>query len=210
MFKTTLRFSVLALAMFAASAQAESVTLTFDDLSSPGDALAKGFQLQKLGQHHAIYFGTAFTPVSPNNTGILAYYALDDQSELISLAPGRTDTFALNSLDLAGLMRGGGFQLNDTLSIQITGTKVDGTVVSASQRLSLTAGQFTTYGSPYFNGFTGLTSIKLSGTGTNNARYVGVDNVSFTITPVPEPETYALLLAGLGVVAAVARKRKTA
>jgi hypothetical protein len=32
---------------------------------------------------------------------------------------------------------------------------------------------------------------------------------AFTVTaPVPEPETYAMLLAGLGVVSAVARRRK--
>jgi hypothetical protein len=30
------------------------------------------------------------------------------------------------------------------------------------------------------------------------------------VTPVPEPETYALLLAGLGVVGFMARRRKSA
>lgn len=33
-------------------------------------------------------------------------------------------------------------------------------------------------------------------------------NVNATVTPVPEPETYAMLLAGLGIMGAVARRRK--
>lgn len=35
-----------------------------------------------------------------------------------------------------------------------------------------------------------------------------MDNLSVSITPVPEPETYAMLLAGLGIMGAVARRRK--
>ncbi|CAM8670038.1 PEP-CTERM protein-sorting domain [Comamonadaceae bacterium] len=35
-----------------------------------------------------------------------------------------------------------------------------------------------------------------------------VQGESFPVTPVPEPETYAMLLAGLGVLGAVARRRK--
>ena len=31
-----------------------------------------------------------------------------------------------------------------------------------------------------------------------------------TVTPVPEPETYALMLAGLGIVGAIARRRRRA
>ena len=35
-----------------------------------------------------------------------------------------------------------------------------------------------------------------------------LDNVKMTVTPVPEPEAYAMLLAGLGIIGAVARRRK--
>jgi len=33
---------------------------------------------------------------------------------------------------------------------------------------------------------------------------------NYTVTPVPEPETYAMLLAGLGVMGAIARRRSRA
>ena len=35
-------------------------------------------------------------------------------------------------------------------------------------------------------------------------------NHAFLLTPVPEPETYAMLLAGLGLLGFMARRRKTA
>ena len=35
-----------------------------------------------------------------------------------------------------------------------------------------------------------------------------LDNVKLVAAPIPEPETYAMLLAGLGVVGAMARRRK--
>jgi hypothetical protein len=49
-------------------------------------------------------------------------------------------------------------------------------------------------------------TFRLSGD-TNGGGYVALDNL--VLTPVPEPETYALLLAGLGLLAVVGRRRKT-
>lgn len=45
----------------------------------------------------------------------------------------------------------------------------------------------------------------------NSAYNVGIDNIDYSVTatpPVPEPETYAMLMAGLGLVGFMARRRK--
>jgi len=46
----------------------------------------------------------------------------------------------------------------------------------------------------------------VSGTGTGTAG--GFYTVTSTVTPVPEPETYALMLAGIGAMGFVARRRR--
>lgn len=58
----------------------------------------------------------------------------------------------------------------------------------------------------------GTYQVKVSGTGITgaNASYGGVLVATPVAAPVPEPETFAMLLAGLGVVGFVARRRKQA
>lgn len=49
---------------------------------------------------------------------------------------------------------------------------------------------------------------KLEVFGTTGAQYVGGITNLANLAPVPEPESYAMLLAGLGVMGAVARRRR--
>ncbi len=42
----------------------------------------------------------------------------------------------------------------------------------------------------------------------SNGTQVNFDNVRLNVSPVPEPETYALILAGLGLVGIAARRRR--
>jgi len=42
----------------------------------------------------------------------------------------------------------------------------------------------------------------------DSANDVGIDNIVFSVTAVPEPETYAMMLAGLGLVGAFARRTR--
>jgi len=193
--------------LWGSAAQAQTITLSFDDIAAPSGTLASGVQLQHSSNTHFVVSGAGYL-VSPVPAGqFLAYYGLGSQNETLRLAPGTTGTFALLSLDLAGMLGGGGGTLADQLSIHITGTRLNGSVVSALQPLALTPGRFTRYDSSYFAGFTELTSVQFSGIGASYARYVGVDNITLNITPVPEPETYALLLAGLGLVLAARRRQ---
>ncbi len=64
--------------------------------------------------------------------------------------------------------------------------------------------------------FTGMETLSLSTPGIAYAIFGAIDAINgssvyadnFTITPIPEPETYAMLLAGLGLLGFTARRRK--
>jgi hypothetical protein len=53
-----------------------------------------------------------------------------------------------------------------------------------------------------------LTGNQVSITLNRGNRWVFVDEISFNAAPVPEPETYAMMLAGLGVMVSATRRRK--
>ncbi len=43
-----------------------------------------------------------------------------------------------------------------------------------------------------------------------DAEYNGINSINFSVTPVPEASTYAMMLAGLGLVGLIARRRQPA
>jgi hypothetical protein len=55
--------------------------------------------------------------------------------------------------------------------------------------------------------FPSITSISWAGFGSG-AHYYGVDNFTFSAAAIPEPESYAMLLAGLALLGFMARRRK--
>jgi hypothetical protein len=52
----------------------------------------------------------------------------------------------------------------------------------------------------------GITSLSF----TNSSSIDAFEVANFSITPIPEPETYALMLAGLAALGFVSKRRKQA
>ncbi|MYM27325.1 PEP-CTERM sorting domain-containing protein [Duganella sp. CY15W] len=70
-----------------------------------------------------------------------------------------------------------------------------------------TVGNDNPNGPSSFNGsWTGASGIRIEW--EDNAYNVGIDNITYSMAPVPEPETYAMLIAGLAALGVVARRRK--
>lgn len=98
------------------------------------------------------------------------------------------------------------------LTESATGKKVD-----KETRLNLNDTSSTTSGSYLwtFSNLVANTSYTLSLGGkwagvSDSGKWSLTAAPSVSITPVPEPETYAMFLAGLGVIGMIARRRKTA
>jgi hypothetical protein len=69
-------------------------------------------------------------------------------------------------------------------------------------------GSYGATGNPDFVGAV-VTAVTGSGVLKGTIAYDGRDLVVATLAPVPEPETYAMLLAGLGILGATARRQRS-
>lgn len=96
----------------------------------------------------------------------------------------------------------GGYDNADFL--HLVGNLNGGGVVTHDLQLGFGFSPFT------FSDLTNLDSMVISGfvtEGTNNASWA-VDNINYLTAAVPEPETYAMMLAGIGMMGFMVRRRK--
>ena len=112
-------------------------------------------------------------------------------SNNVDLAGGTTYTL---SFDLGGSHRGS----TETVNVNFGSTAASYTLNSADP--------FSTVTLNFTPGSNGSYDISYQNLGGDNVGAL-LDNVS--VSAVPEPETYAMLLAGLGLMGFIARRRKT-
>ncbi len=124
-----------------------------------------------------------------------------------ALEPGS----ALNSIDLTGLMLG----VYNAAGTQVFSASIPQTYAFADTAtgagnsgfvFGLTGASLTELAAVFTSDLrVGLTASAANATGGPETFFVGS---AAAVTPVPEPETYAMMLAGLGAIGFIARRRR--
>lgn len=172
----------------------DSTTLTLNNLGAHS-AVTISFDLYILKS----WDGDSFTSYSPDVWGITLNGATSINTFTTTFSNGYGATQSYPSAYFAGQAAARtGSAANDTLGyagLQGGNTNWGDSIYHMSFTTTHNASTFTAK----------LFGSNLQGVGDESW---GVDNVKVTVSAVPEPETYTMLLAGLGLMGAVARRRK--
>ena len=210
-------------ALFACGAilsiHAQAVTVDFEDVPAYTDVdfSSNGFDFSLVGDGAAITSTGAFcSPQCPDNG--TRYFVAPFGPETTSLTMTKIGggLFGLSSFDGAGAFNFGEGSNSIPNQIDVTGVLAGGGTVYQSFQIDKSTGSngglnFTSYA--FSSGFTNLVSVRFSSSGSEWAEYNGfsVDNVNaIAVSAVPEVETYGMLVAGLGVMGFIARRRRQA
>lgn len=180
--KRTVAVGILAGASFAANA-------TTTDLGTVAFGAPTTFTGSVLGGQQSFSDIFTFTLSEPNASS--GYSVVNFPLSIPELGSFGTVLATLS------LISYGADGLRNTADDQVLKSTVLPSAGNTSDHLSLSWDQ-PLHGPAYLN-ITGVTS------GTLGGLYSG----SISVTPVPEPEAYAMLLAGLGLMGAVVRRRST-
>lgn len=152
-------------------------------------------------------FSSSSNSALVNGNNYLSYGVSNGTTMLVfdgvigSLTVSRVDNgfFALSSLDVGGWLN---LPANSGAKMSFTGFTGSAGVVT-SESLSLSSSSFENF--IVGSSFTNLSSLTMKISGYTSSAYVAIDNL--ILTPVPEAETYAMMLAGLGLLSLVARRK---
>jgi hypothetical protein len=135
-------------------------------------------------------FGGDFLAAGPTSTSPATLTFTNGGVDYVSFLWGSPDTY--NTLTVTSTAPG-------STSQQFTATGLGFSSTNGNQSFS------------QYVQFSGLNGSKILSLAFDNTTATDAfESANYSITPVPEPETYALMMAGLGVVGFIARRRKKA
>ena len=200
--------AVLALSSVAFTAQAQVIDFDGFGLTNLNNSSVAedGFNITHSGSFAQIFpnAGQGATDFSGNGTARLVSF----NTSSISLTSASSSLFGLSRFDGGESWIQAGQAHRWATQIQVVGTYADNSTTVQVFNLDLVKSPL--LGMETFtlnNSFAGgLKKVVFTGIGGNPE--FSLDNIA--VAAVPEPETYALLLAGLGLMGTVARRRRAA
>jgi hypothetical protein len=187
-------------------------SLSFEDVAG---GVKMTFSLANLGTDTNAYDKSLFFNFGPNGfpsgspsqssenaarTGLTFTHFGNDNSGTLSRSSNNQVSAGGGKYDLSFSYTQGAFNSNETSTYVITGN-------GFNNSSPVKAADFEYLSMSKDNSGTYYASMYLKDAGSNN-REITVASTSFThVAAVPEPETYAMMLAGLGLLGFVARRR---
>jgi hypothetical protein len=206
--------TLLATAAFAAVLPASAAVVVLD-FEGVGNLNAVGnFYNGGAGTNYGVQFSQATLALVDADSGGSGNFANEPSPDTIMFFLDANNAI----LDVAaGFTTGFSFFYSSSTAASVNVYDGLGGTGNLIGTLNLTAQGFDNCAGDPTGGFCNWTAVGVAFSGTaksidfgGTANQTGFDNITFgSSTPVvPEPETYALMLAGLGVLGYVARRRK--